>query len=192
MGAETTWDLKDIYKSEKAWTGDLTSAKAWMAEGAGHIAEMLGGGGGSWMNPVGKLASFVGDKLEHLPGQAGEFFKNTNAELDKWAKMKDEMGAISGGKAMDFGIRAITGYGGAAASFLPLIGQLAGGAVYEAGAYESMGQFMGMESTGTRKYGDQDMAGASIDALLQLFNGSTISINMDGAQGNMAFGPGLN
>ena len=69
---------------------------------------------------------------------------------------------------------------------MPLIGQLAGGAVYEAGAYSSTGQAFGF---GERKYGEQDFAGASIDALIQMFSGANLDVNVAGAPGTFQVAP---
>jgi hypothetical protein len=187
MGAETTFDLKAIAQSEKGWTGDLSSASAWLTEGKGVLAGFLGGGTGffSNLNPL-KHARKL---FEQLPGGAGDWFKDRGITLDQWKQMQGEEGALSGGKALDFGMRAVTGYGGAAASFLPLLGQLAGGALYEAGAYKSMGQFMGLDSTGQRKYGENDMASAAFEQLLKVFGGSEITLNVDGMPATIAAHP---
>jgi len=181
MGAETTFDLKQMAESDVGWTGDMGSAQAWMKEGAGAFATLLGEGKSGMLNPM----KWLRKGAEHLPG-VGDWFKGKNEQLSRWKEAAGEGGALSGGKALDFGIRALTGYGGAGASFLPLIGQLAGGAVYEAGAYSSTGQVMGF---GERKYGENDFAGASIEAILQMFGGAKLDVSVAGAPGTLQTQP---
>jgi len=126
-------------------------------------------------------------------GPIGDFFKKNNEVMKRWKKAQSESGAISSGKALDFGVRAITGYGGAAAAFFPLIGQLIGAGVYEAGALSSTGQSLGM---GTRKYGDKDFMNWGMDAIMDMIKNSSdeekkiISIEVAGAPGTMQTGPG--
>jgi hypothetical protein len=183
MGMETHYDLKKIEESDKAWTGDMGSVGAWMKEGKGFLASILGEG------KLGKFSPLAGlSKVVHDTGKL--FGKDVMSPemLKRWKDSQAEGGALSSGKALDYGIRGITGYGGAAASFLPLLGQIVGGATYEAGKYTSMGQFMDMEMTGTAKYGEGSFAEASIDKIMQMFNGMAINIGVDGAPANAAMG----
>ena len=45
-----------------------------------------------------------------------------------------------------------------------------------------MGQFMDMGFTGEAKYGEGSFAEASIDKIMQMFNGMTVNMAVDGAQ----------
>ena len=176
MGMETTYDLNKIRTSDKAWTGEMGSVDAWMQEGKGFLASIMGSGSLGKFSPLGGL-SIAANSVGKLFGKD----VMSPEMLKRWKDSQAEGGALSSGKALDFGIRAITGYGGAGASFLPLLGQLVGGATYEAGKYTSMGQFMDMERTGTAKYGEGSFAEASIDKILQMFNGMTVNMAVDGA-----------
>jgi len=185
MGAETSFDLKQMVDSDVGWTGDLTSGSSWMKEAKGSLSSLLGQGtSGTFINPAAKLLRWGGEKL---PFGVGEQIEKGNEVLERWKKEQSEGGAISGGKALDFGVRALTGYGGAAASFLPLLGQLIGGAVYEGGAAVSTGRVMGF---GEGKYGKEDFASWGVEAILDIINNSTIDINVAGAPGTMQTGPG--
>ena len=177
MGMETTYDLNKIRTSDKAWTGEMGSVDAWMQEGKGFLASIMGSGSLGKFSPLGGL-SIAANSVGKLFGKD----VMSPEMLKRWKDSQAEGGALSSGKALDFGIRAITGYGGAGASFLPLLGQLVGGATYEAGKYTSMGQFMDMERTGTAKYGEGSFAEASIDKIMQMFNGMTVNMAVDGAQ----------
>jgi hypothetical protein len=55
-----------------------------------------------------------------------------------------------------------------------------------------MGQFMDMEMTGTAKYGEGSFAEASIDKIMQMFNGMTVNMAVDGAAANAGFGGEVN
>ena len=176
MGMETTYDLNKIRTSDKAWTGEMGSVDAWMQEGKGFLASIMGSGSLGKFSPLGGL-SIAANSVGKLFGKD----VMSPEMLKRWKDSQAEGGALSSGKALDFGIRAITGYGGAGASFLPLLGQLVGGATYEAGKYTSMGQFMDIERTGTAKYGEGSFAEASIDKILQMFNGMTVNMAVDGA-----------
>lgn len=192
MGAETTFELKKIAEDPRGWTGDLTSANAWLTEAKGNFASMIGSG---FLRKVGGI----------LPGPVGEFFKGKGEVLERWKQAQQESGAISGGKALDFGIRAITGYGGAAASFLPLIGQLIGAGVYEGGRYVTTG--IGLwddKRLGGAKYGTEEMSGEAIDMIMKFFGARnapsgpdiatpyegvpSFNISLDGVNGMMAAG----
>jgi len=177
MGMETHFDLAKIEASDKGWTGDMGSVSAWMKEGKGFLASIMGSGSLGKFSPLGGLSTVTHDvgKLFGKDVMSPEMLK-------RWKDSQAEGGALSSGKALDYGIRGITGYGGAAASFLPLLGQIIGGATYEAGKYTSMGQFMDMEMTGTAKYGEGSFAEASIDKIMQMFNGMTVNMAVDGAQ----------
>ena len=190
MGMETTFDLNKIRKSEKGWVGDVGSVDAWMKEGKGMLASMLGEGSmGKFVGPLAGV-NWAMKAASNIPG-VGDFFKGGTDTLKRWKEAQAEGGALSSGKALDFGIRAITGYGGAGASFLPLLGQMIGGAAYEGGKYTSMGQFMDMERTGTAKYGEGSFAEASIDKIMQMFNGMTVNMAVDGAQATAGMGDNL-
>jgi len=169
MTGETTFDLQRMWKSDVAWTGDLTSYKAWEAEAKGWVAEMMGGG--LLAGLPGYAGGAIGMGLSLMPGGIGDKYKET---MKRWKDDQEAMGAISSGKAMDIGIRAITGYVGAGASFLPLIGQLAGGFAYEAGRYTTTGAnvpFMG--HLGTDKYGETEVTDWAIDKIVEAFRSLT-------------------
>ena len=163
-----------------------------MTEGKGMLASLAGEGKIGSLTGLGPLSKGIRWLGSKGPGPVGDFFKGSTETLKRWKEAQGESGALSSGKALDFGIRAITGYGGAGASFLPLLGQVLGGAVYEGGKYTSMGQFMDMGFTGEAKYGEGSFAEASIDKIMQMFNGMSVNIGVDGATANAGFGGELN
>ena len=187
MTAETTFDLKRMVSSDVGWTGDVGSYRAWEAEAKGWAAEMIGGGGLlGGMLPGGSL---FGAALSLLPGDIGKKF---TGKMGRWKNDQEALGAISSGKAMDVGIRAVTGYTGAALSFAPLIGQLAGGLLYEGGRYGTTGVNLPFDwaggHAGTDKYGNVEMTDFMIDKLVSAFQSMNNNITLEGASAEMMSG----
>ena len=184
MTGETTYDLKRIASSDIGWTGDMGSWDAWQKEAKGWAASALGGGSFGSM-------SILGQWGKHLPGPLGDFF-DKGGGVERWKDDARAQGALSSGKGMDFGIRALTGYGGAAASFLPLIGQLAGGLVYEGGRFGTTGMnvpgFVDESGRiGSTKYGTTEMTDVMIDKIIQAFTAPQ-ELTLDGMRGETVVG----
>jgi len=176
-----------MVSSDVGWTGDLGSYRAWAAEAKGWAAESMGGGG--ILGGIIPGGSFVGAGLSLLPGGVGKKFQEL---MGRWKDDQEAIGAISAGKAMDIGIRAVTGYVGAGLSFAPLIGQLAGGLMYEGGRYATTGVNLPFDwaggHAGTDKYGNVEMTDFMIDKLVSAFQSMNNNITLEGASAEMMSG----
>jgi len=187
LAGETTFDLNQMRKSEKGWTGDVGSSKAWLSEGKGHLGSLLGGAEkGSMMEKLSPM-HWVGKAAEHLPG-IGKDVKNVNEKMDRWKMESAKEGALSGGKSLDMAVRAVSGYVGSLLSLAPIIGQIAGGVLYEAGTVSTTGRFVGM---GEGKYGDKDfmeVAGGKLaEGFMNIFRNANVDLKVDNQAGTLHF-----
>ena len=75
--------------------------------------------------------------------------------------------------------------------FLPLIGQLVGGAAYEGGRYATTGMNLPWAGhIGTDKYGETEMTDVLIDKLVAAFGAMTTNMTLDGQNAAMVNGLG--